>query len=182
MINLETYLLVFSILQAIFTFTYPKLKHIPLWILIPLLLVAIFFKAISKANYKLRKNHKRLKDFVKVDLTQTTFINGPPGTGKTLLNVSLSLASEENFIDELECKMLEFEQKYKYVNFAKIRADYKNYEQGFFKEYINWYKNSTLENLTLFLTLLYMIQYLMTIQKFGILNIWEKIYQQIFIL
>lgn len=140
MINLETYLLVFSIFQAIFTFTYPKLKYIPLWILIPLLLIALFFKAISKANYKLRKNHKRLKEFVKVDLTQTTFINGPPGTGKTLLNVSLSLASEENFIDDLERKMLEFEQKYKYVNFAKIRADYKNYEQGFFKEYINWYK------------------------------------------
>lgn len=140
MINLETYLLVFSILQAIFTFTYPKLKYIPLWILIPLLFVALFFKAISKANYKLRKNHKRLKEFAKEDLTQTTFINGPPGTGKTLLNVSLSLASEENFIDELERKMLEFEQKYKYVNFAKIRADYKNYEEGFFKEYINWYK------------------------------------------
>lgn len=140
MINLETYLLVFSIFQAIFTFTYPKLKYIPLWILIPLLFVALFFKAISKADYKLRKNHKGLKEFVKVDLTQTTFINGPPGTGKTLLNVSLSLASEENFIDELERKMLEFEQKYKYVNFAKIRADYKKYEQGFFKEYINWYK------------------------------------------
>ena len=140
MINLETYLLVFSIIQAIFTFTYPKLKYIPLWILIPLLFVALFFKAISKANYKLRKNHKRLKEFAKEDLTQTTFINGPPGTGKTLLNVSLSLASEENFIDELERKMLEFEQKYKYVNFAKIRADYKKYEQGFFKEYINWYK------------------------------------------
>ena len=90
---------------------------------------------------------------MKEDLTQTTFINGPPGTGKTLLNVSLSLASEENFIDELERKMLEFEQKYKYVNFAKIRADYKNYEEGFFKEYIDWYKKLYFRRLWFFLSL-----------------------------
>ena len=92
MINLETYLLVLQILQAIFTFTYPKLKYIPLWVLIPTLLILLFLKAISSANLRLKKNHKRLKEFAKNELTQTTFINGPPGTGKTLLNVSLTLA------------------------------------------------------------------------------------------
>lgn len=140
MINLETYLLVLQILQAIFTFTYPKLKYIPLWVLIPLLTILLFLKAISSANLRLKKNHKRLKEFAKNDLTQTTFINGPPGTGKTLLNVSLTLASEENFIEELEQKMLEFEQRHKYVNFAKIRMSYKDYENGYFKDYVAWYK------------------------------------------
>lgn len=140
MINLETYLLVLQILQAIFTFTYPKLKYIPLWVLIPILSILLFLKAISSANLRLKKNHKRLKEFAKNDLTQTTFINGPPGTGKTLLNVSLTLASEENFIEELEQKMLEFEQRHKYVNFAKIRFNYKDYENGYFKDYVAWYK------------------------------------------
>ena len=113
MINLETYLLVLQILQAIFTFTYPKLKYIPLWVLIPLLTILLFLKAISSANLRLKKNHKRLKDFVKDDLTQTAFINGCPGTGKTLLNMSLSLAAEENYIEELEDNLLEYEMKYK---------------------------------------------------------------------
>ena len=101
MINLETYLVVFSILKFLFTLIYPYLKYIPLWMWIPILIILIFLKAISKANYKLKKNHERLKDFVKNDLTQTGFINGCPGTGKTLLNMSLAqtLTKICNFFD-----------------------------------------------------------------------------------
>lgn len=105
-INLETYLTIFTILKFLFLITYPKLKYIPSFIWIPLILILIFLRAISKANYKLKKNHERLKSFAQDDLTQSTFINGPPGTGKTLLNVSLTLASEENFIEELEKKSI----------------------------------------------------------------------------
>ena len=123
MINLETYLVVFSMVESLFIFLYPKLKYIPNWLWIPLLIILIFLNAITRATYKLKKNHQRLKEFVNEDITQTTFINGPPGTGKTLLNVSMTLAAEENYVDELNKKLLEYELKYKYINFAKVRQN-----------------------------------------------------------
>ncbi len=123
MIHMETYLVVFSVFKALFTMIYPYLKYIPLWIWIPSVILLIFIKAVSRANYRLKKNHQRLKDFVRDDLTQTCFINGCPGTGKTLLNMSLSLACEEVFIEELEEKLLDYEMKYKDINFAKIRQN-----------------------------------------------------------
>ena len=137
MVNLETYIVIFQIVQTIFTFIYPKLKFIPLWIWIPTLVVCIFFNAVARAKYKLKKNHERLKTFAKDELTQTTFINGPPGTGKTLLNVSLTLASEENYIEELEKKLLDYEMQYKYLNFANIRAHPERYPEH--EAYINTY-------------------------------------------
>ena len=140
MINLETYLLVFELIQAIFTFIYPKLKYVPSWLYIPLLIIIIFLNAISRANYKLKKNHQRLKEFASEELTQTTFINGPPGTGKTLLNVSLTLASEENYIRELEKLILDYELKYKYLNFATIRANLEQFKDGEHAEYVRLYK------------------------------------------
>lgn len=121
MVNMETYLVVFGFVQFLFTLIYPYLKYMPLWIWIPSLVLLVFLSAVNRANYKLAKNHQRLKDFVKEDLTQTCFINGCPGTGKTLLNMSLSLACEENFIEELETQLLDYEMKYKYINFAKVR-------------------------------------------------------------
>ena len=138
MINLETYLTIFTILKFLFLITYPKLKYIPTYIWIPLILILIFLRAISRANYKLKKNHERLKAFAKDELTQSTFINGPPGTGKTLLNVSLTLASEENFIEELEKNLLDYELNYKYLNFAKVRRNPQNYPEH--KDYITYYK------------------------------------------
>ena len=137
MINLETYIIIFQIVQTLFTFIYPKLKYIPLWIWIPTLILVIFLNVIARSNYKLKKNHQRLKEFAKDELTQTTFINGPPGTGKTLLNVSLTLASEENYIEELEKKLLDYEMQYKYLNFAKVRANPQEFPEH--QEYINTY-------------------------------------------
>lgn len=134
MINLETYVLVFSFFKFIFLITYPYLKYVPIFIWIPLLILLVFLRALAKANAKLDKNHGRLKDFVRDDLTQTCFINGCPGTGKTLLNMSLSLASEEIYIEELEEKILDYEMKYKYINFANIRANPNDYPEH--KEYI----------------------------------------------
>lgn len=136
-INLETYLVVFQILRALFTFVYPKLKYIPPFIWIPVIIILVFVSAVSRANYRLKKNHERLKTFAKDELTQTTFINGPPGTGKTLLNVSLSLASEENYVEELEKNLLDYEMKYKYLNFAKVRETPEEFPEH--KEYIDAY-------------------------------------------
>lgn len=137
MLALETYIVVFDIIKAAFTFIYPNLKYIPSWIWIPCLIILIFISAVSRAKFKLKKNHERLKEFAKDELTQTTFINGPPGTGKTLLNVSLTLASEENYIEELEKKLLDYELQFKYLNFAKIREEPYRYPEH--SEYINIY-------------------------------------------
>ncbi len=129
MIDLETYTVIFSMVQALFTFVYPKLKYIPTWLLWPIIWTLLFIIAVSRATYKLKKNHERLKKFADEELTQTTFINGPPGTGKTLLNVSLTLVSEENFIEELEKKILDYEINHKYLNFANIRKNPHNYPE-----------------------------------------------------
>ena len=98
----------------------------------------MFLLGLSKAKYKLKKNHERLKSFAHDELTQTTFINGAPGTGKTLLNVSLSLASEEAYIDELEKKILDYESEYRYLNFAEIRNKPDLYPEH--KDYIDTLK------------------------------------------
>lgn len=121
LIHLETYLLVFHLLSYIFTLIYPLIKVLPKEIIVLFLIIFIFFRALSKAKYRLRKNHERLKKFAKEYLTQTTFINGPPGTGKTHLNMSLALVSEENYIEELEEFMLDEEIKNPSVNFAEVR-------------------------------------------------------------
>lgn len=138
MINLETYILVFSFFKFIFLISYPYLKYIPIYIWIPLLITLIFLRALSKANLKLDKNHLRLKEFVRDELTQTCFINGCPGTGKTLLNMSLSLATEEIYIEELEERLLNYELKYKYINFAKVRMYPNLYKEH--KEYLDTYE------------------------------------------
>lgn len=154
MINLETYLTIFTILKFLFLITYPKLKYIPTYLWIPLILILIFLRTISKANYKLKKNHERLKAFAKDDLTQSTFINGPPGTGKTLLNVSLTLASEENFIEELEKYLLDYELNYKYLNFAKVRQNPESFpeHQDYtrFYEFLNHRKSLNISNYAIY--------------------------------
>ncbi len=119
----ETYKLIFAFFKYIVVILYPYLKLIPYYIYIPLIMILLFFIAKSKAEYRLLKNHERLKNLVKNDITQTTFINGPPGSGKTLLNVSLTLAAEELYIEELENIMLEHELKYPYYNFALLRQN-----------------------------------------------------------
>lgn len=138
-INLECYLLIFEMFKSCLIYLYPHLKNIPYYYLITATIILIFITAIKKANYKLMMNHERLKTFAKDEITQTTFINGPPGTGKTLLNVSLSLASEENFIEELESKLLEYEIKYPNINFSEIRNNPTNYKEH--EEYIKIYQD-----------------------------------------
>lgn len=122
-INMEVYIVLTNLVEALFVFLYPYLKNISKIVLFFLLLFLILIKAFQRANYRLTKNHSRLKKFANEKLTQTTFINGAPGVGKTLLNVSLSLASEENIIEELEEKMRQYQTKYPYLNFANIRVN-----------------------------------------------------------
>ena len=134
--NLESQVVLISIIKFVITFIYPIISHVPSFIWIATLIILIYLDAILRAKLKQKRNHKRLKEFAKEDLTQTTFINGAPGTGKTLLNVSLSLASEENYIDELETNLLNYEIKYKDINFAEIRNNPNNYPEH--KDYIDY--------------------------------------------
>lgn len=132
--NAELYLTMFDILKFLLIQVVEFLKILPTPILILLILLLIFFNALSRANYRLRKNHERLKKFAKEDITQTTFINGPPGSGKTLLNTSLSLISEENYIDELEDNMMDIEIVNPNKNYAESRLESSN------DDYSNFYQ------------------------------------------
>ncbi len=121
MFNFDINVVFESFLKAAITWALPILSKVPKFMWWIILYIILFLLGLGRAKYKLRRNHERLKQIAHDDLTQTTFINGAPGTGKTLLNVSLSLASEEAYIDELEKKLLDYEAKYRYLNFALIR-------------------------------------------------------------
>lgn len=136
--NLEAYVVLESMFKTVITVIYPYILKIPRFVWYMMLYLAIFLLGFARAKYKLKKNHQKLKEFASDTLTQTTFINGAPGTGKTLLNVSLSLASEENYIEELEKKLMDYEAKYRFINFAEIRNNPQNYPMH--QEYIDTYK------------------------------------------
>ncbi len=135
MFNFDINVVFESFFKAALTWLIPIVTKIPTFCWYLLIYVVLFLIGFSRAKYKLRKNHERLKKVAHDDLTQTTFINGAPGTGKTLLNVSLSLASEEAYIDELEKKLLDYEAKYRFLNFAEIREHPELYPEH--AEYIN---------------------------------------------
>lgn len=137
-IDLETHLFILEIFKSAFIFLFPKITSLPTFLNVILLLTFIFLIAIRKPEYRLFKNPERLKKFAREDLTRTTFINGPPGTGKTLLNVSLTVASEENFINKLEEKLLDYELKYKHLNFAEVRKYPELFPEH--QDYINVHK------------------------------------------
>ena len=135
MFNFDINVVFESFLKAAITWALPIIRKVPKPLWYVLIYVILFMIGLGRAKYKLRKNHKRLKEIAHDELTQTTFINGAPGTGKTLLNVSLSLASEEAYIDELEKKLLDYETKYRFLNFAEIRLNPELYPEH--KEYID---------------------------------------------
>ena len=138
MFNFDINVVFESIFKCLITWLIPIVTKIPTFCWYILIYVILFMIGIGRAKYKLRKNHERLKKVAHDDLTQTTFINGAPGTGKTLLNVSLSLASEEAYIDELEKKLLDYEAKYRFLNFAEIREHPELYPEH--KEYTDTLK------------------------------------------
>lgn len=138
MFNFDINVVFESFFKAALTWALPIITKVPKFMWWILLYVILFLIGLGRAKYKLRKNHERLKKVAHDDLTQTTFINGAPGTGKTLLNVSLSLASEEAYIDELEKKLLDYEAKYRFLNFAEIREHPELYPEH--KEYTDTLK------------------------------------------
>lgn len=138
MFNFDINVIFESIFKCIITWFLPIAKKLPPFCWYLIVYIVLFLIGLGRVKYKLRKNHERLKKIAHDDLTQTTFINGAPGTGKTLLNVSLSLASEESYIDELEKKLLDYGAKYRFVNFAEIREHPELYPEH--KEYTDTLK------------------------------------------
>ena len=138
MFNFDINVIFESFLKAAITWALPILRRIPTFCWYLIIYIILFLMGLGRAKHKLRKNHERLKKIAHDELTQTTFINGAPGTGKTLLNVSLSLASEEAYIDELEKKLLDYEAKYRFINFAEIREHPELYPEH--QEYIDTLK------------------------------------------
>ena len=138
MFNFDINVVFESIFKCLITWLIPIVTKTPTFCWYLIIYTILFMIGLSRAKYKLRKNHERLKKVAHDDLTQTTFINGAPGTGKTLLNVSLSLASEEAYIDELEKKLLDYEAKYRFLNFAEIREHPELYPEH--KEYTDTLK------------------------------------------
>lgn len=135
LIDLEMYNMVFSIFKYLFVELYPIIKDTPKFVLILSLIILVFVSALSRASFKLKKNHERLKHFVREDITQTTFINGPPGSGKTLVNSSLTLIAEENYIDEFEENMRNYQINYPEYNFATVRKQLTKDHPQYFRNY-----------------------------------------------
>lgn len=70
---------------------------------------------------KLRKMFEKFKCFIKYDTATVNIWNGAPGSHKTNSIVQAALASTENFIDDLEEEIFNFELEYPDFNMSYIR-------------------------------------------------------------
>lgn len=118
--DLTTHILLFDILKSVIILVY---KYIPLYLIPILYLLLIYYLALYFANNRLKKNHDSLKVIAKYEFSFINIITGPPGSGKTRSVVALSLATVENFIDELEEILFNIEINFPHVNFAEIISD-----------------------------------------------------------
>jgi len=118
--DLETHLVLLQIFQFFITFT---LKNVPKIFVLLLFFVWFIYISYTSAMKKLQKNHDALKVIAKHEMSFINIITGPPGSGKTRSVVALSLASVENFIDEIEEKLLDIEIQNPDVNFGEIELD-----------------------------------------------------------
>lgn len=120
MFNLTSYLVLFSMLKFILVkiidFVLNGNKFVLSFILIIAYLKVVEHLAFKKCN----RNWACFKRLIANSAT-VNVIDGEPGAGKTLTLSQAALASTENFLDEYEKAMTEFEIKYPNFNFAKIR-------------------------------------------------------------
>jgi hypothetical protein len=77
----------------------------------------------EKGHLRIRGKNEALKVMAKYEMSFINIITGPPGSGKTRSVVALSLASVENFIDELQDILFEIESKNPEINFGEIIKD-----------------------------------------------------------
>jgi hypothetical protein len=117
---MTTHILLIDIFKSLIIVIY---KNVPTYF-IPFLYVGlIFYLSLHFANKRLEKNHDALKVIAKYEFSFINIITGPPGSGKTRSVVALSLASVENFVDELQDILFDIEVKHPKVNFGEIALD-----------------------------------------------------------
>lgn len=135
--NLNLHVILFEMIFASIVFVY---INVPLWIIVTLMIYMIWNYAIHRANLKKQKNHDSLKVFAKYDLPSIVIINGEPGVGKNRLETQLILATEENFIEEIEETLNDIEIQNPNVNFAELieRDTYRHMKE--FPEHYEYYR------------------------------------------
>lgn len=118
--DLETHLLLFSIIQFAITIS---IKTFPSYVIVLIFIIWFLYLSYSSGMRRLQKNHDSLKVIAKYEMSFINIITGPPGSGKTRSVVALSLASVENFIDEIEEHLLDIEILNPSINFGEIELD-----------------------------------------------------------
>ena len=94
--------------------------YIPLWgqVIIGIYLFFRFAKAM--ADSRMAKNYQDMKAFARYDLTFSTAVLGPPGIGKTRTLVSLALAIEDAFIEDIQDRMRSIEYSNPVINWGRF--------------------------------------------------------------
>jgi hypothetical protein len=116
-VNLNLHMIFWYMFKSIVLFTY---LNIPLYILVPLIFLFGFNRAIVMGYRKGQKNHDSFKVFARFELGDSVIINGKPSAGKNRFGTPLALIMEENLIDELEENIHAIESDYPDVNFGYV--------------------------------------------------------------
>lgn len=125
-INLVTHKLLSTILQSIVIFI---VFEVPIYINIFALLMMFWTFAVRQGENRLESNMSDLKAIDKFEMHFANGIVGEPGTGKTESSVALSLANEENNIDEIEEQLHLIEMSHPKENWAIYDPMYEHYDQ-----------------------------------------------------
>lgn len=125
-INLVAHEVIGTVLKTIVIYI---LFYVPLWIKLVALLLIVWNWAVRLAENRLERNMSDLKAIDKFEMHFANGIVGEPGTGKTESSVALSLANEENNIDEIEEQLHLIEISYPEENWAVYDPMYKHYDQ-----------------------------------------------------
>jgi hypothetical protein len=124
--DLETHILLWSIVQSALIFI---VFYIPLWLNILILLFLGWRYSLFTATRRLEKNFRAIKHIDKYEMHFFNGVNGEPGTGKSESCVNLSLANEENNIDELEEQLHMIEMSDPSENWSIFDPTYEYYDK-----------------------------------------------------
>lgn len=120
MASFTSHILLFNIFKWLIVNVVKFILHGNKIIVISVILLVYFKVAEISAFKKLARNWARFKAMISESATVNA-VAGEPGSGKTLTLSQAALAATENFLDEYERAMAEFEVKYPSFNFAKVR-------------------------------------------------------------
>ncbi len=120
MINFKSHLLIINLFKWCLVEIVDFILYKNKFIVVITIIVIYYTYAYNHAFKKLNRLWAAFKKMVSESATVNA-IDGEPGAGKTLTLTQASLAATENFLDEYEKSMVEFEFQYPNFNFAKVR-------------------------------------------------------------